>query len=229
MYNSYAKGLGATEEVLSWVETTLQRRLLNPKKKEPSQTEVEHLLDYLCSAAGPKKLKRMSYEQAEVKAAAWTKAQQKKGSHIEEQASDTKTIKKFTDGARIAKLVGKAAFEREGFLMRHCVASYYNRQDIEVYSYRDKENEPHATFEVLSSNGQIQQIKGKGNGSIHPKYIKPVVAFLKKLGVPVRSSEMKNLGYINVDKETKALIEEFVPKLKTTKFDSVDYIFTGPL
>ena len=53
---------------------------------------------------------------------------------------------------------------------------------------------PHATL-----SKQSQQIKGKGNGNIHPKYIKYVVEFLEHLEVEVRDSEMQNLGYVNVE------------------------------
>jgi hypothetical protein len=45
-----------------------------------------------------------------------------------------------------------------------------------------------------------KQIKGKGNGDIHPKYIKYVVAFLEKTGQEVRESEMNHLGYVDISK-----------------------------
>ena len=96
----------------------------------------------------------------------------------------------------MVKLKGKNAFEREGYLMRHCVSSYYGK-DTEVYSLRDKDNNPHATLE------KDQQIKGKGNGSINPKYVKYIVEFLEEIGMEVGDNEMKNLGYVNVENVTE--------------------------
>jgi len=106
--------------------------------------------------------------------------------------SDIELIKDFGDGFKIIKLVGENAYKREGFLMRHCVGSYYGRR-VEIYSLRDKENMPHCTME------RDQQIKGRGNGSINPKYIKYIVAFLEEMGMSVGDSEMKNLGYVNIE------------------------------
>ncbi|HOX21822.1 MAG TPA: hypothetical protein PLL10_00030 [Elusimicrobiales bacterium] len=124
----------------------------------------------------------------------WTAALQKKGLKIEEKPEDVEVVKRWSGGFRMVKLVGKRAYDREGALMRHCVASYYGKDD-EIYSLRDKDNVPHATLSRSS-----QQIKGKGNGSIHPKYVKYVVEFLEHLKIEVRDSEMQNLGYVNIEK-----------------------------
>lgn len=59
----------------------------------------------------------------------------------------------------------------------------------EIYSLRDADNMPHCTME------RDQQIKGKGNGDIHPKYIDYVVRFLEHMDMKVRDSEMEHLGY----------------------------------
>ena len=120
------------------------------------------LIDFLVQT--DKKVERMSYEQALKLTTAWDKAQQKKGKSIEEKPEDTETVLDFGDGFKVVKLVGENAYKREGFLMHHCVASYYGR-DVEVYSLRDNDNMPHCTME------KDRQIKGKGNGDIHPKYM----------------------------------------------------------
>lgn len=100
------------------------------------------------------------------------------------------------------KTTGKKAFEREGFFMAHCVGGYSpDNENCHIYSYRDSKNEPHATFEVSKSDNEIVQIKGKGNGAIHPKYIHPILAFLKAIGMNIRPSDMKNLGYFHLHKE----------------------------
>ena len=186
-YIEYAKHIGADEHLIKWVKTTLKNAI---EKKEKTTEEVEHILDYLVQA--DKKLERMSYEQALKLTLAWDKTQQKKGNGIEEKPEDTELLMDFKDGFKIVKLIGKNAYKREGFLMRHCVASYCGK-NVEIYSLRDKDNMPHCTME------KNQQIKGKGNGDIHPKYIDYVVKFLEKIGMTVGDSEMRHLGYINLE------------------------------
>lgn len=223
-YLEYAKAFNASEEVLNWIKTTLAATLR--KEPQPAQQEIEHILDYLCSARGPKKLRKMSYAQAKTKTEEWSKAQQKKGADIDEGPEDIRVIKKFKNGARIVELIGQNAFKREGFLMRHCVASYYGGSK-KVYSYRDADNMPHVTFEVDKQNDQILQIKGKGNGSIHPNYIKPVVAFLKHVGMEVRGNEMQNLGYYYLDTDRLKLAKEFCHKILTIKLGNKRFIYGG--
>ena len=94
--------------------------------------------------------------------------------------------------------------------MRHCVASYHGN-NTEIYSLRDKNNMPHCTME------KDQQIKGKGNGSINPKYINYIIAFLEEVGMSVGDNEMKNLGYLNVEKIKESLH-------KDTKFIKDKYL-----
>ena len=105
--------------------------------------------------------------------------------------------------------------------MRHCVESYYGKDD-EIYSLRDKKNNPHATFSKSS-----QQIKGKGNGNIHPKYVKYCVEFLEHVGISVRDSEMANLGYVNIEKvddENAVFPKEYLFRDKYFSSDNTDKI-----
>jgi hypothetical protein len=183
----FAQGVGVAQDVYDWLD-----RIVFVSDKQYEQSEIEHILDYLASYERPKKLERATYEQMKKNAEKWNKSLIKKGEAIKESNDDTKVVLDFKDGFKFVKLVGRKAYEREGFLMRHCVGSYFGKNE-EIYSLRDSENIPHAT---LSSNSQ--QIKGKGNGVIHPKYINYVVEFLEHLGVEVKDSEMKNIGYVNV-------------------------------
>jgi len=176
----YAQGLGADEEVILWLEKRLP--------KDYTTKEAEHIIDYMISDKRPNRIERMTWEQAKSNTDKWNKSLQKKGQHIQETKSDIEIVLDFKDGFKIVKLVGQKAYEREGYLMRHCVATYYNK-DVEIYSLRDKNNNPHCTIE------KDVQIKGKGNGDIHPKYINYIVQFLESTGMKVRDSEMKNLGY----------------------------------
>ena len=200
----YAQHLNADEFVIKWTETTLKKYLT---KNKPTTEEMEHIIDFFVSEKP--KVSRMSYAEAKVLAEKWNKAQQKKGCKIDETKKDTEVVLDFKDGFKFVKLVGKAAYEREGFLMNHCVASYFGKS-VEIFSLRDKDNMPHCTVE------KDQQIKGKGNGDIHPKYIDYVVRFLEHSGMAVRDSEMAHLGYETVEfgkySKTKLYRDTYAPK-----------------
>jgi len=202
----YAKGLGTTAEVLEWCKTVL---LAQCKKATPPIEEREHIIDYLVSADAPTRLRKMSYEQALTAAKKWSDANQKKGRDRVETDEDTELLVDLGDGMRIVKLLTKKAYEREGFLMRHCLGGNAPGSST-IYSLRDKNNDPHVTFEMTKDGETIQQVKGKGNGSIHPRYIDPTTAFLKKIGVDVRPSEMKNLGYYHVNEKLRTVLDRFV-------------------
>jgi hypothetical protein len=206
MIIEYAVNIGAKEEVIAWLNKNAS--------KLTDQTETEHLIDYF--VAKEPKLKSMTHQQAKSNCDKWLKALMKKGLHIKETEKDTETILDFKDGFIFKKLIGENAYKREGFLMSHCVASYYGKDD-EIYSLRDKKNIPHCT---ISKNSQ--QIKGKGNGSIDPKYIKYVVEFLEHLKVDVRDSEMANLGYVNIS-EVKEESVSFKPLFRDKYFYKANF------
>jgi len=184
---NYAKFLNANEEVIFWVEHNLKNYI---EKNEAKISEVEHIIDFLVSDKAPKRMKKLSYKQAKIDAENWGKKLQEEAKKIKESGGDTELIHDFKNGFKIVKLIGENAYKREGKLMGHCVASYFGKND-EIFSLRDKNNNPHCTMSKSS-----QQIKGKGNGEIHPKYINYVVKFLELSGIEVRESEMNNLGYI---------------------------------
>ncbi len=204
---TYATHLNANAEVLTWLRTTGKKVL---SKNETRASELEHILDYLVSTVAPKRLLKMSFADAKRKATEWSKASQKKGRNITDNTDDVETVHDFLDGTRIVRLKTKKALQREGFLMSHCVGGYdVANEDCHIYSYRDAKNLPHATFEVRKANDEIVQIKGKGNGAIHPKYIHPILAFLNVIGMQIRPSDMVNLGYHHLDKHHLPFIEKF--------------------
>lgn len=194
----YAKHLNANQEVLDWLKTT-GKKALSLKKIDVS--ELEHVLDFLVSTAAPPRLQKMSIVDAKRKTQEWNEQQQRKGRNLVDSEEDIETIHAFDDGTKIVRLKTKKALQREGFLMNHCVGGYsIDNKNQHIYSYRDTENLPHATFEVQKKNQEIIQIKGKGNGPIHPKYIHPILAFLKVIGMEIRPPDMVNLGYFHLDK-----------------------------
>ena len=199
----YAQGFNAKDSVVKW---------LNEKVTEDKpQGEVEHIIDYMVNT--DKDSSEKSYNRMVKDAKKWMEKLNKKGEGIKEvEGEDVEVVKKWRDGFRFVKLISENAYKREGFLMNHCVSSYYEKDDV-IYSLRDKNNKPHAT---LSSNSM--QIKGYGNGSIHPKYIEYNVKMLEKLGLKVRDSEMKNLGYINVEEFKKHLSKKTIKSLFDGKY-----------
>lgn len=214
-------------ELLLWVQSNL-RNYLEKKGNEENVGEIEHILDYLGSGEAPTRLKKMSYSQAKNNAEKWNKAQTKKGKDIDEVPGiDTKVIKRWKDGFTFVRLVSESSFKREGFMMSHCVASYYGKKDVRIYSLRDANNKPHCTMEiVLSENKEgVQQIKGKGNGHIHPHYITKILRVLTTFfKMPVKESEMENLGYSKFSKENLAFLKQHF-NFKSLKFGEQYYVY----
>jgi hypothetical protein len=182
-FTAYASHVEAPLKVHDWVTKNLTDDI--------DTTEGEHIIDYLISSDAPSRISGATFDQMKSNADKWLKAQIKKGNNIKELATDTETVLDFDDGFRMVRLVGENAYKREGFLMSHCVASYYGKS-AKIYSLRDKDNMPHCTIE------EDQQIKGKGNGDISPKYIDYVVRFLESINMTAGDSEMKHLGYVNI-------------------------------
>lgn len=217
-------------ELKKWVNTNLSNYL---KKEEVSEniSEIEHILDYLQSEDAPKRLKKMSYEEANKNAKKWLKKLVKKGNNITEIEDSDYTVKiDFKDGFKLVQLVSKRSFEREGNLMGHCVASYFGKE-VFIYSLRDSKNQPHCTIEVTRDEDSINQIKGKGNGSIHPKYIEYVLETLKFFNIEVRSSEMGNLGYSDLESSIGKGFLKFLKKnfegVQVLKFNGKKYFYEG--
>jgi len=214
----------ANNEVRNWVNVNLRNYL---KDNAENVTEIEHIIDYLNSDKAPKRLRKMSYEEAKNGAEKWTKSLIKRAADIVETEEDVETIIDFKNGVKLVKLIGKNAFLREGKLMRHCVASYHGKADCSVYSLRDVGNNPHCTIEVShGNNDSINQIKGKGNGCIHPRYIKYVLKILKHFNVDVRDSELSNLGYNFYENDYLKLLEQcYGNKIKYLMFNNKKYVY----
>lgn len=203
----YATGMNANEEVINWLNTVGKSAIA---KKIVPTSELEHVIDYLVSASAPSRLRKMSYVDAKRKSDEWSRSNQKKGKNLTDSSDDIETIHDFLDGTKIVRLKSKTAYAREGFLMSHCVGGYSpDDKNCLIYSYRDQNNMPHATFEVRKEDESINQIKGKGNGPIHPKYIHPILAFLKSIGMDIRPNDMKNLGYHYVHQEHAEYLKKF--------------------
>lgn len=221
---SYAKSIHCSDEVINWLETTGKKSLIN---KKTNQEELEHIIDFFKNGSKHKRLLKMSLKDAKRLSDQWSKSEQKKGKDLVDTKEDIKKILKFKDGSSIVQLLTEKSYKREGFLMHHCVGSYKVKKNVKIYSYRDKKNFPHATFEIILDGFQINQIKGKGNGQIHPKYIKPILKFLKFLKIDIRDSEMKNLGYYFVHKSLIPYIKKIGAFDQLTLINKKYYCFNN--
>lgn len=219
--NEYLKR-SESSKVNDWITGNLASYV---KKNNEDCGEIEHIIDFLNSSKCPRRIQFMSYDEAKSGADRWTKTLIKKAGDIIETDADVEVFKDFKDGFKCVKLVGEAAFQREGKLMSHCVGSYYGKKDMTILSLRDSKNNPHCTIEVAGEKDNIQQIKGKGNGSIHPSYINYVLQILKKLDCDVRSSELGNLGYLKLSDETWVIIEKNIKKPQYIMFNNVKYFY----
>lgn len=216
----YIKSINANDEVTEWVNTTGKKYLT---LGEATVSELEHIVDYLVSDKAPKRLRKMSFKDAKRKSSEWSASNKKKGRNLVDSPEDIETVLEFKDKTSIVRLKTKASLLREGFLMNHCVGGYdASSENCLIYSYRDANNEPHATFEIQKDSEQIVQIKGKGNGEIHPKYINPILEFLKHIGFDIRSNDMRNLGYYKIDEDHLDFVKDL--NVRIVELSGTNYV-----
>jgi len=222
--------LAKNDEVRYWISHNLKNYL---EKNVENISEIEHIIDFLHSDAAPKRLKKMSYREANESAVRWVKTMVKKGSKLEDvEDVDYDVVLDFNDGFKLVKLKSKLAFDREGSLMAHCVSSYFDKTS-EIYSLRDSRNMPHCTMEIPLGAEYFNQCKGKGNGAIHNKYIGYVLKTMEHFKITIRDSEMINLGYFNLknsgasDREKKWFKEKFKHAEKVKIGDNKYYVISS--
>ncbi len=212
------------EKTVHWIKNNLINHL---NKNEENYNEIDHIVDFLSSEKCPNDIKRLSYEGARVLSDKWITFLTKQSEHFIELDNDIKTIIDFNNGFKIVQLLGKNAFSREGKLMSHCVGSYSDKKNSRVFSLRDANNKPHCTMEVTNKGENLNQIKGKGNGSIHPKYVKYILKFIEKFN-QVNSNDMENLGYIDlnsVDDNMWQFIETNFTGIKFVTYKNIKYFY----
>lgn len=184
--------------------------------------QILHTLDYFI--ANPDlNVSRISIPEAIRQGEEWTERQNKKASDLED-ATGIQEVRKYSDGFRWIKVISQQSLDREGKLMRHCVGSYCDQVSsgsTNIYSLRDKKNEPHCTIEVKYRD--IQQIKGKANREVDKKYVKYVKDFVIK---PIEGknyrqvNDLDNIGlvklgdnYRDIDKLTESDKKDIIDHL----------------
>ena len=137
------------EETKEFFNGNLRRFIERGENITLSIGDIDHILDYLESDSAPKRFQKMNMYDAHKKAQEWTSSLKKKGSHINETEEDVEVLFDFEDGMKIVQLVGENAFKREGFLMSHCVSSYFDKKGSSVLSLRDNKNIPHCKITYI--------------------------------------------------------------------------------
>jgi hypothetical protein len=215
------------QKILQWLKSNLRKYLISDYEETKDYTakstdpdwmkkndiitvhptkdftdQIRHVLDYFKSKDAPTDLTRISVPDAIKKSDIWLKNLTR--GEAEKKVPGEIEVKKYSDGFRWVKLESDQALNREGKLMGHCVGSYcqqVSEEGVEIYSLRDEKNDPHCTIEV-SSDKEIQQIKGKQNKEVVSKYHKYVQDFVDAMGFEVGSGgegDLSKAGLINID------------------------------
>jgi hypothetical protein len=142
---------------------------------------------------------------------------------IEAQYRTNNVIAELSDGFKLVSVPEEDA-QAEGHHMGHCVGSYCEEiksGELEIFSLRDSQNEPHATIEALpvgSNEGkhyEIVQIKGKQNKP-QPKYVKYVEETLNAMmqKVPLTLTNEGWMDYTGFQEDREKQIERLSVTLK---------------
>lgn len=218
-----AQALG-NSEIEMFISTVISKHLIEEEGVERyTQGDFEHIIDYFHDRqkkTGKLKLRKMSLAVAHELAKEWVEKMNKKAAGIVETEEDTEIVKVFDSGKRLVKLIGENAFKREGNLMGHCSGSYYGKSGVVIYSLRDENNLPHCTMEVVNNNNEVQQIKGKGNGPIHPRHINDVLASLELIGKKINEYELTYLGYAKLSPSLTTILDKCFTKVKWLTFNN---------
>ena len=150
--------------------------------------DLDHVVDYIAQLPEREqnKLYKLNFKQLLQKVVNWDEEMEAQVTKAKLDKSNIgEVIIDFKNGYKFIKLnKTEDSYKYEGNVMGHCVGSNFNHyQHSDIYSLRDKNNEPHATIEV--KKGGVYQIKGKNNKAPIPKYIPYIETLLNKLDIPV--------------------------------------------
>lgn len=172
-----------------WLRTAMQRGEVPESVVLDAALEqrITPVLDYMLDLVTQKpdaNVAAIGFEVAEQRSVKWHQEMQRRAPATPVEEDGAQIIKTYTDGYTWRRVVGRAAMDREGNAMGHCVGrlSYYQmviRAKTEIVSLRDQQNEPHVTIEIGRGGTTIHQIKGKANKDVLPKYLPYVEDFLK--------------------------------------------------
>jgi hypothetical protein len=181
-----ASNIDTKQELPAWLQKALDANdeLVSLSLDDALYNRIAPVLDYIENLVAQKpdvKLNSVGFDVAEARSIKWHADLAKKVVTIKDE-DGASVVTTYPDGYTWRYVVGKLALNREGDLMGHCVGSYHSvaiRGGVSIFSLRDGDNEPHVTIEVVRASNSIQQIKGKANQEVLPKYLPYVLDFLK--------------------------------------------------
>lgn len=174
------------KELPDWAQASMEdHELWYWSPTEADQEQYTHWVDYLMTL--PERDIRMTVDQLAIAVVAWDKqlAKQKMISSLSDGVEVVKSPALESTDYFMVKLLTKTAYKNEGAIMRHCVAGYFGRRGVEIYSLRNAEKaKPCATIEVHRNKrgGTVHQVKAFTNKNIDPVDEVALNAWIKEVG-----------------------------------------------
>ena len=202
----YAVGESYVNKILARAKDTAKKYADNPKAKGNKDQEKPKIrIDYLKTNT-----EYADFENVLKLALKWheniatnTKFKKYDVELYKESLAGTEPVMDLRDGMHIVQLTTPEALDFESEYMGHCVGKgYYDneikRGSVKIYSLRDENGEPHATFEVHGN--KIEQCKGKQDKAPVAKYRPYVQEFVRAQKFDI-DGDAKNIGLIKCGKE----------------------------
>jgi hypothetical protein len=139
---------------------------------------------------------------------------------------DEVTLLRLEDGYSLVRMLSPSALDMESSVMQHCIGNggydeHLSDHDILLLSLRDRNGQPHVTFEVHAEENVIVQMQGKQNAKPSAKYWPYIKEIVSSLEMSVDCDELD----FAVDMEGEFHDKRFLPEGFATRGDlSVDLI-----
>lgn len=173
-----------SEAIKKWVERN--------EEKFRDEDEKSHLIDFLNDKWSQKNSINFSYEQALEKADKWIEEIQESHKNLK-KSGEVEVVTSFPDGFSVVKLLDQTSKDWESLHMGNCIARIHSGNPG-IYSLRDKDQIPHVSIDI--ENGEVYEIKGKGDSKVAARYLNYVLKFL----IDHNISFSKKSSYINLVK-----------------------------
>ena len=155
---------------------------------EEVDSQIAHIVDYFKgNKISP--LNTIAFDEALKNHASWISTMIKRQTTSSKDTVEDR-VHDFQNGFFIVRLVSESSYKIEGKKMNHCVGSYAERQESEIYSLRDANNEPLVTFEVRDQ--KVVQVAEKNNAMISEMHKVYLNQFGKERGL--RFYKMKKVS-----------------------------------
>ena len=197
----YSAGESYINKILARAKDTQKKYADNPQAKGNKNREKPRIrIDYLKTNVeyadfnNVLKLAKKWHENI----AAGSKFKKYDAELYKESLEGTEPVMDLADGMHIVRLTTPEALDFESEYMGHCVGKgIYDKVvkdgSVKIYSLRDENGEPHATFEVRGK--KIEQCKGKQDKAPVAKYRPYVQEFVRAEKLEI-SGDVKNIGLI---------------------------------